>query len=73
MTHLLCRLIRLWQIQAPVWGPRCRFYPSCSEYMIQSLYADGVLKGLSHGLSRLAKCHPWHPGGVDFVKGHYAE
>ncbi|MBY0374680.1 MAG: membrane protein insertion efficiency factor YidD, partial [Bryobacteraceae bacterium] len=25
------------------------------------------LHGVALGLKRLAKCHPWHPGGIDRV------
>ena len=46
-------------------GPRCRFYPRCSEYTILALKKYGLLSGLSKGAKRVLKCHPWHPGGYD--------
>ena len=45
--------------------PTCRFYPSCSEYLVQAIDKNGVFKGLGQGLSRIARCHPWHRGGYD--------
>jgi putative membrane protein insertion efficiency factor len=45
----------------------CRFYPSCSEYAKQSVERFGVFKGLSLGLIRLVKCHPWAEPKVDPV------
>jgi putative membrane protein insertion efficiency factor len=48
-------------------GPRCRFYPSCSEYCLQAVLRFGVLRGLWLGAKRLSKCHPFHPGGIDPV------
>jgi putative membrane protein insertion efficiency factor len=45
----------------------CRFYPSCSHYSIQSLEKYGLLKGFWYAVVRLAKCHPFHPGGYDPV------
>ena len=68
VVRFLRGLIRIYQWQSPLWGGRCRFYPSCSEYMREALAVEGVLKGLWLGSVRILKCHPWHPGGVDFVK-----
>ncbi len=45
----------------------CRFHPTCSEYMHDAVLKFGALRGMWLGLKRLAKCHPWHPGGVDLV------
>lgn len=46
-------------------GPRCRFYPNCSEYALQSLDKDPVPVALKKITGRLFKCGPWHPGGID--------
>lgn len=46
----------------------CRFYPSCSEYMYQSLERYGLGRGIWFGLRRLAHCHPWSRGGYDPIK-----
>jgi putative membrane protein insertion efficiency factor len=62
--------IRLYQILvSPLLPPSCRFYPSCSEYAIVAIRTHGVLRGTWLGLKRLGRCHPFHPGGVDFVPG----
>jgi putative membrane protein insertion efficiency factor len=52
---------------SPFLGNRCRFYPSCSEYMIEAIRRFGVIKGISLGLKRLARCQPMCEGGVDPV------
>ena len=52
---------------SPVLGPACRFYPSCSEYALDAVGKHGVLRGIELSIRRLAKCHPWHPGGIDLV------
>ncbi|MGH8897544.1 MAG: membrane protein insertion efficiency factor YidD [Egibacteraceae bacterium] len=46
---------------------RCRFYPSCSAYAIQALEWHGPVRGAWLAVRRLARCHPFHPGGVDKV------
>jgi putative membrane protein insertion efficiency factor len=66
VAALLIVTIRLYQVTlSPLLGPACRFEPSCSRYMVESLKRYGVLVGLSRGLRRLSKCHPWNPGGYD--------
>lgn len=68
MKTLLLWLIRGYQwTLAPLWGPCCRFYPSCSAYCLEAIQKHGCLRGLGLGLKRLCKCHPLHPGGVDLV------
>lgn len=46
-------------------GKNCRFYPSCSEYTAISIEKHGFLTGISKGIIRLFKCHPFNKGGVD--------
>jgi putative membrane protein insertion efficiency factor len=52
---------------SPLLGNRCRFYPSCSEYMMQAIERFGVIKGISLGVKRLSRCHPGCEGGIDHV------
>lgn len=62
------KLIRLYQLLiSPLIGSNCRFYPSCSAYMIEAMERFGFFKGLFLGLKRLGKCHPLHDGGMDPV------
>ncbi|WP_406677375.1 membrane protein insertion efficiency factor YidD [Moorella sp. ACPs] len=59
-------LIRLYQIFiSPVLGKNCRFYPSCSQYTLEAISRYGVFRGSFLAVKRLARCHPWHPGGYD--------
>jgi len=52
---------------SPLYGPTCRFYPSCSEYALIAVDKHGVLRGGRLAAWRLLRCNPWNPGGVDLV------
>jgi len=66
---VLIKAIRIYQIfVSPVMPGKCRFYPSCSNYVIDALEKYGVLKGLWLGVKRILKCHPFHAGGYDPIR-----
>ncbi|MDR0565353.1 MAG: membrane protein insertion efficiency factor YidD [Azoarcus sp.] len=68
LRQFLCILIRGYQYAiSPLLGPRCRFTPSCSHYALEALEVHGILKGAWLAVRRVARCHPWHPGGADPV------
>lgn len=49
-------------------GIRCKYYPTCSEYMMQAIEKYGFLKGIFIGLKRLLRCNPFSKGGYDPLK-----
>jgi putative membrane protein insertion efficiency factor len=68
MRTLIRLLIRAYQLAiSPLLGPRCRFYPSCSQYALEAVMRYGALRGSWLALRRLLRCHPFHPGGYDPV------
>lgn len=50
-----------------MFGPRCRFYPSCSTYAIGAVSRHGAIKGTILAVWRLLRCNPLSNGGVDDV------
>jgi putative membrane protein insertion efficiency factor len=68
MKRLLVALIRFYQYAiSPYLGRRCRYFPTCSEYVAEAVEKHGAIKGSWLGTKRLCRCHPWHPGGYDPV------
>jgi len=66
MKYFFILIIKLYQLfLSPVLKKNCRFQPTCSSYMIQTIEKYGSIKGIYLGLKRLLKCHPFHKGGYD--------
>ena len=53
---------------SPLLPSACRFYPTCSEYMLEAVRRYGAARGAWLGLRRLLRCHPFHEGGFDPVR-----
>ena len=68
MSRLLLVMIKAYRYGiSPLLGPSCRFFPSCSEFAAQAIERHGASRGGWLALKRIARCHPWHPGGYDPV------
>ncbi|RFU60176.1 membrane protein insertion efficiency factor YidD [Bacillus sp. V59.32b] len=68
LKKLLLGVIRFYQVAiSPLKPPTCRFYPTCSHYGIEAIKRFGPFKGSWLTLKRIVKCHPFHPGGFDYV------
>ena len=68
MKYIFIFLIKVYQRTLSRALPSsCRFYPSCSEYGVQALQKHGVFKGGWLTVKRVARCHPFNPGGYDPV------
>jgi putative membrane protein insertion efficiency factor len=66
--RVLAALIRVYQLViSPALPPACRFTPSCSHYALEAITRYGALRGSWLAARRLARCHPFHPGGFDPV------
>ena len=55
-------------VVSPLLPSACRFYPTCSEYMIEAVGKHGTLRGIWMGVKRVGRCHPFHEGGFDPVR-----
>ena len=67
MKTILVGLIHFYQKWiSPAFGPRCKYYPSCSSYAATAIEEYGI-KGVAMAAWRLLRCNPWSHGGVDYV------
>lgn len=61
-------MIRFYQVAiSPLFGPKCRFSPTCSQYAREAIAKYGVLRGGWKSIKRIARCNPLFPGGHDPV------
>ena len=68
IAALLQVAIRSYQLAiSPLFPKACRFEPSCSQYALEALEAHGPAHGSWLALCRVARCHPFNPGGLDLV------
>lgn len=68
MKTLALGAIRLYQLTlSRVLPDSCRFMPSCSQYGYEAIARYGLIRGSWLTLKRLARCHPFSPGGYDPV------
>lgn len=59
--------IRLYQrVVSPMFGRRCKYYPTCSAYAVGAVREYGVFRGIVLAGWRLLRCNPWSAGGVDY-------
>jgi putative membrane protein insertion efficiency factor len=60
-------LLYRWSV-GPLFGGRCKYHPSCSQYAIDALREYGVCRGTLLAAWRLLRCNPWSHGGVDHAR-----
>ncbi|MBA1395174.1 membrane protein insertion efficiency factor YidD, partial [Lactobacillus sp. XV13L] len=68
LRKILIFLVRIYQrFISPALPKSCRYYPTCSAYMVDALTRFGPVKGLVMGICRLLRGNPFVRGGVDPV------
>jgi len=67
MRRLVIAPIKIYQKWiSPILAPRCKYYPSCSNYAVSAIENYGI-NGVAMSIWRLMRCNPWSYGGVDYV------
>ena len=68
MKKFIIFLIRKYQNIPGSFHNNCKYYPTCSEYMIEAIEKYGTIKGIFLGIKRIFKCNPFSKGGIDILK-----
>ena len=68
MKKFVSSAIRFYQREvSPLFPPRCRYIPTCSEYALEAVEKYGAVKGSFLAAKRILRCNPFHKGGYDPV------
>jgi len=74
VNKILIACIKVYQYTlSPMLGPRCRYYPSCSNYAVAALREHGAVRGLGLATWRILRCNPFSNGGYDPVPPRHKE
>jgi putative membrane protein insertion efficiency factor len=70
LKSALLAIVRAYQrYLSPFIPASCRYYPTCSEYMLTAIEHHGAARGVWLGLKRIGRCHPLGGSGYDPVPG----
>ncbi|MBQ2850619.1 MAG: membrane protein insertion efficiency factor YidD [Thermoguttaceae bacterium] len=65
-TFIVVKIVRFYQTAiSPMFGPCCRFTPTCSQYCLLAVQKYGVFIGVLKTIWRILRCHPFSRGGYD--------
>lgn len=73
MRNIPIFLIKVYKkVISPLFPPRCKYYPTCSNYSIEAFRKHGFFKGLILSIWRLLRCNPFSNGGIDYVPDKFS-
>jgi len=65
---LLLVVLRLYRrFVSPLYGPVCKYHPSCSAYALEAVETHGAARGSALAAWRVLRCNPFSDGGYDPV------
>jgi hypothetical protein len=68
IRYIFITIIKIYRVMiSPLFSPKCRYTPTCSDYGIQSINKHGAFKGGYYTIKRILTCHPWGGDGYDPV------
>tara|TARA_B100000029_G_C17434427_1_gene909097 strand:- start:257 stop:520 length:264 start_codon:yes stop_codon:yes gene_type:complete len=72
LIFIIIKLIKIYQfLLSPFFSARCRYLPSCSEYVLDCFKNLGLIKGFYYSFKRVLRCHPFRflggGSGIDMV------
>ena len=68
MKKVLIKLIKFYQREiSSRTKPKCKYFPTCSQYGIEAIERFGAFKGTLLTIWRILRCNPFSKGGYDPV------
>ncbi len=68
MKNFVIKLIKFYRRRiSPLFPPKCKYYPTCSQYAVTAIERFGLFKGGLLAVWRILRCNPFSNGGVDLV------
>ena len=68
MKKIFLKLIRFYQKNISAYtSPKCKYFPTCSQYTYEAIERFGAFKGSFMGIWRILRCNPFSKGGYDPV------
>ncbi|HIU49938.1 MAG TPA: membrane protein insertion efficiency factor YidD [Candidatus Limousia pullorum] len=68
MKQILLQLIKFYRKNiSPRTSPKCKYYPTCSQYGLEAIERFGAFKGSLLTVWRILRCNPFSKGGYDPV------
>ncbi len=69
MKKFIIYLIKVYKKDiSPMFPPRCKYVPSCSQYALEAIEKYGIIKGGLKSIWRILRCNPFSKGGFDPLK-----
>ncbi|MEI3336444.1 MAG: membrane protein insertion efficiency factor YidD [Clostridium sp.] len=69
MKKIILYLIKMYRTKiSPMYPPRCKYIPTCSQYAVEAIEKYGVIKGGLMSIWRILRCNPFSKGGFDPIK-----
>jgi len=66
LKMLVLKLIKSYRFFSPMFGAKCRYYPTCSEYALELFEVDNFFSALFKSIFRVLRCNQFFKGGIDY-------
>ncbi len=66
LKKLALKLIQVYKYISPLFGNKCRYYPTCSTYAVWEFENDNFFRAFFKTLLRILKCNQLFRGGIDY-------
>ncbi len=66
LKKLAVKLIKGYKYISPLFGSKCRYYPTCSTYAVWEFENDNFFKAFFKSALRILRCNQLFRGGIDY-------